>query len=302
MSIRLDGQVAIVTGAGRGLGRSHALALAERGAKVVVNDLGGESGRSDNADAVAAEIEAAGGEAMANGASVTDFGQVQEMVAAVIGRWGRVDILINNAGILRDKTFLKMSIEDFRLVIDVHLMGTANCTKAVWEIMREQNFGRIVFTTSSSGLYGNFGQANYGAAKMAMVGLMNTLHLEGAKYNVRVNCLAPAAGTAMTEGLFPDGVFELLSPDRVSPAIVFLSGPDAPSRKVIGAGGGSFAVFRGFETEGVNLLPDDATAEGIAAAWDVLNEQDGMQEFTGGFEQTTKFATKAAKKLGLDLG
>lgn len=301
MNIRLDGQVAIVTGAGRGLGRSHALALAERGAKVVVNDLGDDGGRSKSAEAVVAEIEVAGGEAMADGASVTEFEQVQDMVKNTMDRWGRVDILINNAGILRDKSFLKMPIEDFRLVIDVHLMGTANCTKAVWEIMRKQNFGRIVFTTSSSGLYGNFGQANYGAAKMAMVGLMNTLHLEGAKYNVRVNCLAPAAGTAMTEGLFPDGVFELLSPDRVSPAVVFLSGPDAPSRKVVGAGGGSFAVFKGFETDGVNLLPDDATPEGIASAWEALNDQNGMQEFTGGFEQTTKFSTKAADKLGLDL-
>ena len=198
MSIRLDGQVAIVTGAGQGLGRSHALALAERGARVVVNDLGDERGRSANAEAVVAEIQAAGGEAMAHGANVANFEQVEDMVKQAMDAWGRVDILINNAGILRDKTFLKMSIEDFRLVIDVHLMGTAHCTKAVWEIMREQDYGRIVFTTSSSGLYGNFGQANYGAAKMAMVGLMNTLHLEGAKNNIHVNCLAPAAGTAMT--------------------------------------------------------------------------------------------------------
>jgi len=301
MTIRLDGQVAIVTGAGRGLGRCHALALAERGAKVVVNDLGDESGNSANAEAVAAEIKAAGGEAMANGANVADFEAVQGMVKQAMDAWGRIDILINNAGILRDKTFLKMPIEDFRLVIEVHLMGSANCTKAVWEIMREQNYGRIVFTTSSSGLYGNFGQSNYGAAKLAMVGLMNTLHLEGAKNNIHVNCLAPAAGTAMTEGLFPEPVFELLSPESVSPAIVFLAGPDAPSRKVIAAGGGSFAVFKGFETVGVNLLPDDATAEGVAAAWEAINDEAGMQEFTGGFEQTTKFATQGAKKLGIKL-
>jgi NAD(P)-dependent dehydrogenase (short-subunit alcohol dehydrogenase family) len=299
MTIRFDGQVAIVTGAGQGLGRCHALALAERGAKVVVNDLGDESGNSANADAVVAEIKAAGGEAIANGANVADFEAVQEMAKQAMDAWGRIDILINNAGILRDKTFLKMPIEDFRLVIDVHLMGSANCTKAVWEIMREQNYGRIVFTTSSSGLYGNFGQSNYGAAKMAMVGLMNTLHLEGAKNNIHVNCLAPTAGTAMTEGLFPEVVFKLMAPETVSPAIVFLAGPEAPSRKVLAAGAGSFAVFKGFETEGVNLLPNDVSAEGVAAAWEAINDEAGKQEFTGGFEQTNKFANKAAKNLGI---
>jgi NAD(P)-dependent dehydrogenase (short-subunit alcohol dehydrogenase family) len=250
---------------------------------------------------VVAEIREAGGEAMSHGANVANAEQVDDMVATAMNKWGRVDILINNAGILRDKTFLKMPLDDFRLVIEVHLMGTVNCTKAVWEIMREQNYGRIVFTTSSSGLYGNFGQSNYGAAKMAMVGLMNTLHLEGARNNIRVNCLAPAAGTAMTEGLIPEPAFKLLSPEAVSPAIVFLAGPDAPSRKVLAAGGGSFAVFKGFETVGMNLLPGNATPEGIAAAWESINDADGMQEFTGGFEQTGKFAQQGAEKLGLDL-
>ena len=301
MSIRLDGQVAIVTGAGQGLGRCHALALAERGAKVLVNDLGDDNGQSANAAAVVAEIKAAGGNAMAHGANVANFEQVEDMVKQAMDAWGRVDILINNAGILRDKTFAKMPLDDFQLVIEVHLMGTANCTKAVWEIMREQNYGRIVFTSSSSGLYGNFGQSNYGAAKMAMLGLMNTLHLEGAKNNIRVNCLAPTAGTAMTEGLLPEPVFKLLSPEAVSPAVVFLAGPDAPSRKVLGAGGGSFAVYKGFETIGVNLLPDNVTPEGIAAAWSSIDDESGMQEFTGGFEQTGKFAKQGAEKLGLDL-
>jgi NAD(P)-dependent dehydrogenase (short-subunit alcohol dehydrogenase family) len=299
MSIRLDGQVAIVTGAGQGLGRCHALALAERGAKVLVNDLGDESGRSANAEAVVAEIEAAGGEAIGHGANVADYSQVEDMVKQAMDKWGRVDVLINNAGILRDKTFAKMPIDDFRLVIEVHLMGTANCTKAVWNIMREQDYGRVVFTTSSSGLYGNFGQSNYGAAKMAMVGLMNTLHLEGGKNNIRVNCLAPTAGTAMTEGLFPDEVFRLMAPEAVSPAVVFLSGPDAPSRKVLCAGGGSLAMFKGFETEGMSLLPDDLTPEGIAAVWDDLNDEKGMREFNAGFEQPGKFAEQAARKLGL---
>jgi len=301
MNIELAGQVAIVTGAGGGLGRCHALALAERGAKVVVNDLGDDSGRSESAAGVVNEIEAAGGEAIAHGASVSSVDQVEDMVRVAMDKWGRIDILINNAGILRDKTFLKMSMDEFRLVIDVHLIGSANCTKAVWETMREQQYGRIVFTTSSSGLYGNFGQANYGAAKMAMVGLMNTLHLEGAKYDIRVNCLAPTAGTAMTEGLFPEAVFKLMAPEAVSPGVVFLSGPDAPSRTVLAAGGGSFAVFKGFETEGLSLAPDALSAEGIAAAWSTINSVDGMRELQSGFEQPTKFAAQAGKKLGLDL-
>lgn len=301
MSIRMDGQVAIVTGAGRGLGRTHALALAERGAKIVVNDLAGDDGVSANAEAVVKEIRAAGGEAIANGANVANFEQVQAMVQQAMDQWGRIDILVNNAGILRDKSFLKMSMEDFRLVIDVHLMGTANCTKAVWDIMRNQEFGRIILTSSSSGLYGNFGQTNYGAAKMAMVGMMNTLHLEGAKYNIRVNCLAPTAGTAMTDGLIPEAVFKLLSPESVSPGIVFLASKDAPSRKVLAAGGGSFAVFKGFETLGVSLLAGDLSAEGIAAAWETINDEKGMQELTGGFQQTEKFATQGAKALGMDL-
>ena len=302
MSIDLDGQVAIVTGAGRGLGRSHALALAARGAKLVVNDLGDESGVSENANIVVAEIEAAGGEAIAHGASVADNAQVEDMVAQAMEKWGRVDILINNAGILRDKTFLKMTLDDFRLVVEVHLMGTVNCTKAVWEIMREQQYGRIVFTSSSSGLYGNFGQSNYGAAKMAMVGLMNTLHIEGAKYNIRVNCLAPAAGTAMTDGLLPQAVFDMLTPESVSPGIVFLASEDAPSRTILCAGGGGFTVHKTFETLGVSLLPDNVSAEGIAEAWDAISDEEGMQDLQGGFEQTTKFAKMAAAKMGIDIG
>lgn len=301
MSIRLDGQVAIVTGAGRGLGRCHAMALAERGAKVVVNDLADSNGVSKNADEVVAEITAAGGEAIANDANVADLSQVEDMVRTAMDKWGRVDILINNAGILRDKSFVKMSMDEFRLVIDVHLIGSANCTKAVWEIMREQKYGRIVFTSSSTGLYGNFGQANYGAAKMAMVGLMNTLHLEGEKYDIRVNCLAPAAGTAMTEGLMPDKVFELLAPESVSHGVVFLASRDAPSRSVLCAGGGSFAVYRGYETVGVNLHPDSLSAEGVADAWEVINGEKGMQELQSGFEQSTKFAMQGAAKLGIDL-
>ena len=302
MNISMDGQVAIVTGAGRGLGRSHALALAARGAKLVVNDLGDENGVSENANAVVAEIAAAGGEAIAHGASVADNAQVEDMVAKTMEKWGRVDILINNAGILRDKTFQKMALDDFRLVIEVHLMGTVNCTKAVWDIMREQQYERVVFTSSSTGLYGNFGQANYGAAKMAVVGLMNTLHLEGAKYNIRVNCLAPAAGTAMTDGLMPQAVFDLLTPESVSPGVVFLASENAPSRAILCAGGGSFAVHKSFETQGVCLLPDYVTAEGIADDWNAITDEPGMQYLQAGFEQTTKFAKMGAAKMGIDIG
>jgi len=292
VTISLKGQVAIVTGAGRGLGRAHALALAERGASVVVNDL-------SDAPAVVAEIHAAGGQAIADLADVTDFSQVAAMVERAIQNWGRVDILINNAGILRDKSFQKMSMHDFRQVVDVHLMGSANCSKAVWDIMRAQSYGRIIFTTSSSGLYGNFGQANYGAAKMALVGLMHTLHLEGAKYDIRVNCLAPAAGTAMTDGLLPAAVFDLLTPASVSPGVIFLVSRDAPSRVVLAAGGGAFAIYQGFETTGVSLLPDKLSAEGVAAAWHDITNHDNMQIFASGFEQASKLAALSAAKTGI---
>jgi NAD(P)-dependent dehydrogenase (short-subunit alcohol dehydrogenase family) len=250
LTIRFDGRVAIVTGAGGGLGRSHALALAKRGAKVVVNDLGGmRDGRGGSPEAalkVVAEIEAAGGTAIADGGSVTDYAAVTEMMGKAMSRWGRVDILVNNAGILRDKTFAKMEIEDFRAVMDVHLMGAVHCTKAVWEIMREQNYGRIVMTTSSSGLYGNFGQSNYSAAKMALVGFMQTLALEGARHNIRVNSLAPTAATRMTEDLFPPEMLQLVKPEAVSPGVVMLCAEDAPTRMILCAGAGSFE--QGFVT------------------------------------------------------
>ena len=232
----LAGRVAIVTGAGGGLGREHALFLARQGAKIVVNDLAQEA-----ADAVAAEIVAAGGEAIGIAASVTDPAGISTMVMRTMGRWGRIDILINNAGILRDKSFAKMTLEEFSLVVDVHLMGAAICSKAVWEIMREQKHGRIVMTTSSSGLYGNFGQANYGAAKMALVGLMQTLAIEGEKYGIRVNCLAPTAATGMTEGVLSGEALEALDPALVSPGLLALVSDGAPTRAILCAGAGHFA-------------------------------------------------------------
>lgn len=304
MSIRYDGQVAIVTGAGNGLGKSHAIQLAARGAKVVVNDLGGSvdgsGGGSEASLAVVAEIEAAGGEAMAHGANVAEFGQVQDMVAKTMERWGRIDILVNNAGILRDKSFAKGSLDDFKLVLDVHLMGSVNCTKACWDIMREQNYGRIVVTTSSSGLYGNFGQTNYGAAKMGVIGMMNTLAQEGAKNNVRINALAPTAGTRMTEGLIPEKAFDLMTPETVTPAVLYLVSQDAPTRTILAAGAGAFAVSKIVETDGVYLDESEQTPEGIAAHWEAIANSEPAQ-LQAGFEQTFKFLGKAAAAKGISL-
>lgn len=268
MTIDFKGQVAIVTGAGGGLGRQHALALAARGAKVLVNDLGGardgSGGSVSAADAVVAEIRAAGGEALANGASVTDFVAVQAMVQQAVDAWGRVDILVNNAGILRDKSFAKMELADFELVVDVHLMGAVHCSKAVWALMNEQKYGRIVMTTSSSGLYGNFGQSNYGAAKMALVGLMQTLSIEGAKNDIRVNCLAPTAATRMTEGLMPEAVLAALKPEAVVPAMLVLASKDAPTRTILCAGAGTFEAAHITMTQGVWLGTDALTPERLA--------------------------------------
>ncbi|MBX9959084.1 MAG: SDR family NAD(P)-dependent oxidoreductase [Burkholderiaceae bacterium] len=260
--IDFKGRVAIVTGAGGGLGRQHALALAKRGAKVVVNDLGGardgSGGSASAAQAVVDEIRAAGGEAMANAASVTDFEAVQAMVQQAVDTWGRVDILVNNAGILRDKTFAKMELADFRLVLDVHLMGAVHCTKAVWPVMTAQKYGRIVMTTSSSGLYGNFGQSNYGAAKLALVGLMQTLSLEGAKHDIRVNCLAPTAATRMTEDLMPAEVLRALQPEAVVPAMLVLASEGAPTRTTLCAGAGSVEAAHITMTQGAWIGIDES--------------------------------------------
>ena len=302
MTMRFDGRVAIVTGAGGGLGRQHALALAARGAKVVVNDLGGtvdgNGGTPKAAQAVVDEIRAAGGEAIANGASVTDPQAVQAMVEQALAAWGRIDILVNNAGILRDKSFAKMSLDDFRLVVEVHLMGAVNCTKAVWETMRTQNYGRIVMTTSSSGLYGNFGQANYGAAKMALVGLMQTLSIEGAKNDIRVNCLAPTAATRMTENLMPEAVLKLLQAEAVTPGLLALVAEDAPTRAILCAGAGGFERAHITLTQGVFVgLPDDAP-EQVALQFDALSDREGESVPASGNAQGTIEIDKAMRALG----
>ena len=270
MELDFKGRVAIVTGAGGGLGRQHALALAKRGAKVLVNDLGGavdgSGGSVSAAQAVVDEIRAAGGEALANGASVTDFAAVEAMVQQAIDAWGRVDILVNNAGILRDKSFSKMDMADFRLVVDVHLMGAANCCKAVWPHMVAQQYGRILMTTSSTGLYGNFGQSNYGAAKLALVGLMQTLSIEGAKHGIHVNALAPTAATRMTEGLLPPEVFAMLKPEAVVPAMLVLASEQAPSRTILCAGAGTYEASHITLTQGVHLGVTADTPERLLVA------------------------------------
>ena len=302
MTIRFDGQVAIVTGAGGGLGREHALALAARGAKVLVNDLGGTldgNGAVPTAAlAVVEQIRAAGGEALANGGSVTDAAAMQAMADQAMQAWGRVDMLVNNAGILRDKSFAKMDLADFKLVIDVHLMGAVNCTKAVWDIMRAQNYGRIVMTTSSSGLYGNFGQSNYGAAKMALVGLMQTLSLEGAKNNIRVNCLAPTAATRMTEHLMPEAVLKMLQPQAVTPGLLALLTEDAPTRAILCAGAGSFERAHITLTQGIFVgMPTDA-AEQVADQLAALSDRVGASVPESGAAQGMLEIAKATRALG----
>jgi NAD(P)-dependent dehydrogenase (short-subunit alcohol dehydrogenase family) len=297
MSIDFKGRVAIVTGAGGGLGKQHALALAARGAKVVVNDLGGDmhgvGGSVSAAQAVVDEIRAAGGEAIVNGASVTDFEAVQAMVKQAMDTWGRIDILVNNAGILRDKSFAKMDLADFRLVVDVHLMGAVHCCKAVWPIMQAQNYGRIIMTTSSSGLYGNFGQANYGAAKMALAGLMQTLSIEGEKHGIRVNALAPTAATRMTEGLMPEAVLKALEPQAVVPAMLVMASEDAPNRTIICAGAGSFEVAHITLTQGVHLGLTPDTPERLAAALAQVADRQGETVPLSGSAQGTLEVGKA---------
>jgi NAD(P)-dependent dehydrogenase (short-subunit alcohol dehydrogenase family) len=290
----LEGRVAIITGAGSGLGRAHAHFLADRGARVVVNDL-----ESEPAEKVAAEIRDRGGIARAAAGSVTDEAAVAAAIESTMAEWGRIDILVNNAGILRDKSFAKMSLEEFRLVVDVHLMGSVIFTKAVWPIMRDQQFGRIVMTTSSSGLYGNFGQSNYGAAKMALVGLMQTLSIEGEKYGICVNCLAPTAATGMTEGILPEDSLRLLSPEKVSPGLLALVSESAPTRTILCAGAGHFALANITLTDGIQAAEGPAAADDVIRNWPQIADRAGEIVPAYGFIQAEREVASASTRPAL---
>jgi NAD(P)-dependent dehydrogenase (short-subunit alcohol dehydrogenase family) len=250
---------------------------------------------------VVEEIRKAGGTAIADGADVSHFEQVTAMVERATKEWGSVDLLCANAGILRDKSFAKMEVADFAKVLDVHLVGSFYCCKAVWAGMRERNYGRIVLTSSSSGLYGNFGQANYGAAKAGMIGLMNVLAEEGRKTNIRVNTVSPTAATRMTEELLPPQALQLMKPEAITPAVEFLLSEDAPTRTIIGAGAGSFAVIKILESEGINLPQSEWTPDAIAAHFAEISDMSNAKALEGAFLQTQKYVAQAAARAGIKL-
>ncbi|MEM8652105.1 MAG: SDR family NAD(P)-dependent oxidoreductase [Pseudomonadota bacterium] len=297
MTISFNGQVAIVTGAGNGLGRSHALELGKRGAKVVVNDFGGArdgtGGEMGPAEKVAQEIIEAGGEAIANGANVANYSDCEAMAAQAMEKWGRIDVLINNAGILRDKSFGKLEMENWNIVVDVHLTGSANCSRAVWNHMKDQNYGRILMTTSTSGIYGNFGQANYGAAKLGLVGLMNTLCIEGAKNNIQINCISPTAATRMTEDILTEDMLAKLDPKFVTPAAVFLVSNEAPNHTVMFAGAGSYTTMQISESAGMHLAEEDRNADGVAANFAAISDMSNPDVFYSGTEHVVKVVKMA---------
>ncbi|MEM9739846.1 MAG: SDR family NAD(P)-dependent oxidoreductase [Pseudomonadota bacterium] len=301
--IRFDDRVAIVTGAGGGVGRAHALELAKRGAKVVVNDLGGSvdgsGGNSEAAEAVVEEITAAGGEAFANGSSVTDDAGVQKMIDDTMSAFGRIDIIIANAGILRDKSFTKMTLADFQLVMDVHLMGSVKPFKAAWDIMKAAGYGRLVVTTSSTGLYGNFGQANYGAAKLGLVGLMNSLKQEGAKYDIKINAVCPVAATRMTEGLMPEQVLAQLKPEYITPGVINLVKEDAPTGMILSAAAGAYSMSQIVETKGAYVgIGEALTAEAVAAKWEEITDTSTQTPFQAGAGHGQNLFARVAEATG----
>ena len=303
MSRLCEGRIAIVTGAGRGIGREHALMLAEHGAKVVVNDLGGNTDGTgvdaSPAEQVVEEIRAMGGEAVVNGDNVASWEGAQRLVNTAIETFGDLHVVVNNAGILRDKTFAKMDLADFARVFAVHVMGSVNCTRAVWPLMREQRYGRVVMTTSSSGLHGNFGQTNYAAAKAALVGLMNVLHLEGQKYGIHVNAICPVAATSMMEGLLPEAAAALLPPEAVSPAVLYLSSEEAPSRTILGAGAGVYTRIEIVETDGIYLVDAQRTPEEIARQFAAIADRATASPRPHSGDQTLRILTRAAHERGI---
>mgnify|MGYP002621413299 CR=1 FL=1 len=303
MTVSFNGQVAIVTGAGGGLGRAHALLLAQRGAAVVINDFGGArdggGGNTEAAEAVVREITEAGGRAIANSGNVVSAADMEALVAETMAAFGRVDMLINNAGILRDKSFAKITMEDFRQVVDVHLMGSANASKAVWGVMRDQGYGRILMTSSTSGSYGNFGQANYGAAKMGVLGLMNVLHAEGARYGIHVNAILPTAATRMTGDMMSQDMLDLLSPDLVAPAAVWLVSRDAPSRTALLAGAGTVARLAIVESEGICFTGQNMAPEDIGARFAEIAALDPALEPAAGLEHVDRILARARAALGI---
>lgn len=301
MAMLFDGRVAIVTGAGQGLGRSHALALAAQGARVVAADLGENGNPSPACAETVALIQATGGEAVAHGADVVDFAQMEALVADTLTRWGRVDIVVNNAGILRDQSFGKMTPEHFSQVVDVHLKGSFNLSRAAWPTLREQGYGRIVMTTSSSGVFGNFGQANYAAAKMGLVGLMNTLAIEGERYGIRVNCILPIARTAMTEGLMEAQVLDLFDPGDVSVGVLALCVDDAPNRLILSAGAGCYSASLTGQTGGIFLPRAERTPERLLQRLPDIMSTVGMYSPASGPEHTFAFARQSAAAQGIDL-
>ena len=293
MRIRFDEKVAVITGAGSGLGRSYALYLASRGSRVLVNDIGvfnDKNGRKyHTAQLVAEEIKSRGGRAEANFESVDDPASAQRIVEAALEHFGSADILINNAGILRDKTFLKMSLEEFSRVLSVHLLGTVYVTRAAFPIMKGNSYGRTVLTTSIAGLYGNFGQTNYSAAKMAIVGFMNALKLEGKKYNILINTVAPLAATplALSAGIFPDHIASLLKPELVTPLVAFLcSDACQSSGEIFCAGGGYYAKAQMVEGPGVRFNPnDEISPEMVAENFDKISDMKGAVAFKSAMDE-----------------